>query len=525
VLCVERIGVESQWLVMVTLEEQLFQEILLARQRVYAAGSPTPLQALELLGLDAEVWVKREDLGPINAYKWRGAYNYLAAMDRRELAGGVVCASAGNHAQGVAMAAAMLDVSAKIFMPRSTPEMKQTAVWRHGAGKVEVVLTGDTYDQAAAAAVQEAVAGGMVFVHPYDDLAVMGGQGTLADEVVMSGRGDFTHAYLQIGGGGMAAATGCWLKRYYPGIRIVGVEGVDQASMRAAVRAGGPVDLDYLDVFCDGTAVRRAGDLTWQLCRDLVDEFVVVTNNEVCSAIRVLWEARRVIPEPAGAMGLAGLMRKLGEHKAGDRILVVLCGANMDFSQLGFIARHGGIGSQLRRFLRFQMPEQRGSLVQVLKGLPERVNVFDVQYGKTGERYSHPVIGLQAPAEDFASMEVYFRELGIAHEDVTSEADVDYRVINYSPELFAHPLFVHIEFPERPGAFLAFMEMVKDKVNLCYFNYAYSGERVGRALVGMEFADAGDRAEVQGRIAGYVGEVIRACREVTPETMRRIMGD
>lgn len=508
------------------LEEKLFGEILMARRRVYAAGQPTPLQEMQIPGLRAKVFVKREDLGPIQAYKWRGAYNRMAMLTDAERAAGVVTASAGNHAQGVARAAHLLGTKARIYMPRSTPLMKQKAVARHGGEAVEIILTGDSYDAASAAARADAATSGCVYVHAYDDLAVMGGQGTLADEVVMSGHGPFTHVYLQIGGGGLAAATACWLKRYYPGIHAIGVEGVEQASMKAAIAADQPVELDYLDVFCDGTAVRKAGDLTFPLCRELIDEVITVSNDEVCAAVRKLWEASRAIPEPAGAMGLAGALQQASRLDPDDRVLVILCGANMDFSQLAHIARRGG-GAGARKWIRFPMPEEQGALVRVLRGLPPKVDIFDVQYGKTGEMVSHPVLGLQAGEDEFAAMDAYFDSIGIAHEEVTTSDDVDYRIINYSPALFASPLFVRIEFPERPGAFLGFMERVADLANLCYFNYANTGERVGRALVGMEAGNEAGLAELRARLAAMAAThdgPIRACREVAPDALARILG-
>jgi len=252
----------------------------MARKRVYAVGQPTPLERLDL-PLGAEVHLKREDLSPIHAYKWRGAYNRMAQLSDAERSAGAVCGSAGNHAQGVALAAARLGVHAKIFMPTSTPRMKQLSVNKHGGEHAEVVLVGDSYSDAAGAAQADAAESGRTFVHAYDDLGTMGGQGTLADEVVMSGAGPFDLAYLQIGGGGMAAAVSCWLKAYYPDIRIVGVEGVEQASMKAAIAAGQPVELDRVDVFCDGTAVRKAGVHTMPLCAELLDDIITVTNEEV----------------------------------------------------------------------------------------------------------------------------------------------------------------------------------------------------------------------------------------------------
>ena len=511
---------------MASLADQLSNEILMARQRVYRAGRPTPLESMAFPGVPTPVWVKREDLGPINAYKWRGAANRMALLGENERAIGVVAASAGNHAQGVARAARIFGTRARIFMPRSTPYMKQEAVRRHGGDCVDVVLSGDSYDHAAGEALAAAKEGGHPFIHPYDDLAVMGGQGTLADEVVMAGTPPLTKAYVQIGGGGLAAATACWLKRYYPGIHVVGVEGVDQASMAAAVRAGQPVDLGYVDVFSDGTAVRRAGDLTFQLCRDLIDEFITVTNNEICNAVKHLWEASRVIPEPAGAVGLAGLMQQADQINQDDNVLVILCGANMDFSQLAFISRHAGIGTAEKRFIRFPMRERRGSLIEVLRGLPENINIFDVQYGRTGADMSYPVLGLQATPDHFAALGRYLSSLEIPHQDVTSDEDVDFRIISYDAKFFSHPLFVHIEFPERPGAFLGFMEHVAGVSNLCYFNYAFSGERVGRALIGLESDSADERHDLikhLQRLAADSGP-IRAVREVPAETLDRILG-
>jgi threonine dehydratase len=473
--------------------ERLFREIFLARQRVYAVGKPTPLERLELQGVDAPVWVKREDLSPIHAYKWRGAYNRMAQLTEEERARGVITASAGNHAQGVALSARFLGISARIVMPISTPRMKQRAVQRHGGEYVEIVLHGDSYDDASAHALREARESGRISVPAYNDWAVMGGQGTLADEVVMSGKGPFDVAFLQIGGGGMAAGVACWLKSYWPGIRIVGVEGVDQASMAAAVRAGKPVTLDQVDVFCDGTAIKRVGDLTFEPCRDLIDEFLTVTNEEVCAAIQQFWEASRCIPEPAGAMGLAGLLKRK-EAIRGQRALVVVCGGNMDFGRLAWIARHAGIGAARRRYYRFEIGEEPGTMVNLLETVLEGINIIEFQYGKTEAHVARPVIGFEASPIELDLLSRRLQEYGVAHEDVTSKADVEFRIIKYNPHLFRHPWFVQYNFPERAGALHDFLVLVKDRANLCYFNYVFTGEEVGRALMGLEFQSADDRA-------------------------------
>lgn len=499
------------------MRDRLFNEILMARKRVYAVAGPTPLREVAL-PLDARVFVKREDLSPIHAYKWRGAYNRMAVLDAEDRARGVVCASAGNHAQGVALAARRLDTRARIYMPVSSPRMKQHAVRQIGGDQVEVVLVGDSYTEAAGAALAHAAETGKVFVHAYDDYATMGGQGTLADEIVMSGEGPFDVAYLQIGGGGMAAAVACWLKAYYPEIEIVGVEGVDQASMAAAVRAGHPVELDYVDVFCDGTAVKKAGTLTHALCSELIDRFITVTNEEVCAAIELLWEAQRCIPEPAGAMGLAGIMKESG-HVAGKKALAVVCGANVDFDQLAWISRHAGIGAARRRYYCFTMGEAPGQLLHLLDTLLEGVNIIDVQYGKIEEDRAYPVIGFEASPPQLALLDRRLTDAGVAHEDVTSQTDVEFRIINYEPALFRLPWFITLEFPERAGALREFLLALGGIAGICYFNYASTGEQVGRALIGFEFADGAHRA----RFGAALEATGHAYKTVAEGALRRML--
>lgn len=499
------------------MKERLFREILLARQRVYEVCAPTPLERLDL-DVAAEVYLKREDLSPIHAFKWRGAYNRMAILSEEERAHGVVAASAGNHAQGVALAARKLGVRARIFMPVSTPRTKQEATLHHGGERVEIVLHGDTYDEAAARAQETARASGLAFIHPYDDLMTMGGQGTLADEVVMSGRGPFDIAWVQIGGGGLAASVACWLKYFYPSIHIVGVEGVGQASMKAAMDAGRPVALDYVDVFCDGTAVRKAGDLTYPLCRELLDEFITVTNDEVCAAIQLVWEKLRCVPEPSGAMGLAGLMKQSG-RLGGEHALTIVSGGNMDFGQLAFVARRAGIGSARRRYYRFEVGERRGSMLQLLETALDGLNIIEFQYGKTDEHRAWPVIGFEASPPELALLDRRLDELGIPHEDVTSQEDVDFRLIHYEAQLFHLPLFIKLEFPERPGALRDFLMKISGIANICYFNYAYSGERVGRALMGFEFESEDRRRE----FAGILHASGWNYREIVEPVLRRIL--
>lgn len=503
-----------------SLLEQLHEEIQHARERVYAVREATPLERVDLGG-EVEVWVKREDIPPIHAYKWRGAYNRMATLSPQSLARGVVCASAGNHAQGVAIAAEQLGCHATIFMPNPTPLMKRQAVALHGGSHVTIQLTGDTYDEASDAAKAYAKEHDAAFVHPYDDLATMGGQGTIADEVVGSGVGPFDAAYLQIGGGGMAASVGAWLKKHMPGIRIVGVEGTGQASMKAAVEQGGPVRLDELDIFCDGTAVRRAGDLTYELCKEVVDEFVTVSNEEVCNAIRLFWDTRRRIVEPAGAMGLAGMLKQR-DQLAGKRVLGVMCGANMDFAQLAVIAAEAGIGGQMRKHIRFEIGEEPGTMLSLIDNALSGCNIVDFQYGKTNPQTGAPVIGFDAPPEVIAQVHEHCQAAGIPYQDISDHEDVDFRIVNYDPKLFKHPLIIRYEFPERPGALHEFLERIKGLANLCYFNYLYTGERIGRALVGLEFDREADRQAMLDRLESDP-KLRHSYRELSPEVLKRML--
>lgn len=501
------------------LTRSLRQEILFARRRIYEVGQATPLESIELDGIS--IFVKREDLSPIHAYKWRGAYNRMAQLTAEELQRGVVTASAGNHAQGVALAARKLGTKAIIFMPLSTPRMKQVAVKQHGGDLIEIRLVGDTYDAASAAANACAKEQNYVYIHAYDNLAVMAGQGTLADEIVMSGEGPFDVAYLQVGGGGMAAACATWLKMNFPDIHIVGVEGVEQASMAAAIKAGHPVALDKIDVFCDGTAVRKVGTLTHQICAEVVDEWMTVTNDEVSAAIQFLWEKLRCIPEPSGAMGVAAVLKRR-EALAGKRVLNVLCGANMDFGQLASIARRAAVGSARRRFLRIEIAEQSGAMLKLLEALPDTVNIVDFQYGKTDAAAATPVIGFDLDAMQFEVLTQALRNSGFDFTEVTSETDVAFRLIHYESKLLRTPFFITLEFHERPGALSDFLREVSPHANLCYFNYDYSGERVGRALIGFEFDKPSQHDQFENVIAS-ARDAYRAYERVSEATMRRIL--
>lgn len=506
------------------LDRQLRQEILFARERVYRFGQPTPLERLILPGPGPEIWVKREDLSAVKSYKWRGACNRMAVLSPAEAARGVVTASAGNHAQGVAMAARTLGIRARIYMPRSTPKVKQAAVHHHGGGLVEILLSGDSYDEAMAAARADEAASGAVYVHAYDDLKVMAGQGTMADEVVLSGHGPFDAAYLQIGGGGLAAGVSTWLKTYWPDIEVVGVEGVGQASMKAALTAGKPVALDEVDLFCDGTAVRKAGELPFQICQNTLDRVETVTNGQVSQAIRVLWEGLRCVSEPSGAMGLAAVLNNR-EALAGKRVLVVLCGANIDFLQLGLIAQSLETGNKTSRTLRVRIPERPGAMLELLDSCFQGLDIADFQYGKTDDDVAWPSFTIHA--EDAAVAAALPEKLdahGFAWEDLTGAVDIAFRAIPLGGDLLHNPAFLRLDFYERPGALHAFLnQRIRGNASLCYFNYRQSGERIGRALIGLDFPSPYERDALLMTIPRQ-GEGYRLCESVDEATRKRLIG-
>jgi threonine dehydratase len=502
---------------------RLRQETLLARGRVYQFGKPTPLEHLSLIGPGPEIWVKREDASAIKAYKWRGACNRMAVLTPEEAARGVVTASAGNHAQGVALAAKTLGIHARIYMPRSTPRVKQTAVMTHGGEFVEIKLAGDSYDEAVAAAKLDQADRGAVYVHAYDDLQVMAGQGTLADEVVLSGQGPFDAVYLQIGGGGMAAGVSNWLKTYWPEIQCIGVEGVGQASMKAALAAGQPLTLENVDLFCDGTAVRRAGDLPYEVCQQTLDRVETVTNAEVSHAIRTLWEGLRCVSEPSGAMGLAAVLKNRAQL-IGKRVLVILCGANIDFLQLGLIAQSEGASSQKTRTIRVRISEQEGSMLGLMDACFPGLNIADFQYGKTHEQEAWPAFIVSA--DDSALLDALPAKLdahGFAWQDLTGAIDIAFRAIPLRGDLLAHPAFLRLDFYERPGALHDFLDQrLRGRASMCYFNYRQSGERIGRALIGLDFASPEERHSFLQSLPSH-GEGYRLCEVLDEATSSRLV--
>ena len=504
------------------LSTRLVEEILRARERIYHVNQPTPIESIAIEGLDAQVFIKREDLSAINAYKWRGAYNCIAMLTPAQRKRPVIAASAGNHAQGVALAVRMLGLKAKIYMPQSTPRMKQLAVKRHGGDAVEIILVGDTYNQAAEAANAAAKKSGSAYIHPFDDLRTIAGQATIGDEIVLSGKGPFDYAFLQIGGGGLAAGVSTWLRIHYPHMKIIGVEGEGQACMKAAFKAKKVVTLPEIDTFCDGTAVTKAGALTYEICKDTLDDIITVSNGDVCAAIETTWECKRIVPEPSGAMSLAGLMKFAQAHPdkvKGKKMIAVISGTNMDFSKLRLISAGASTGAHRQKFLCFEIGEKQGSLLGLIQTHFHDVNISAFQYGKVSEDKAFPVIAFEADPARLQQIVARLDKAKVPYKDITGEPDTGYRIINYNPALFKSPVFLHVHFPERKGALRELLRKIQPVANICYFNYVYTGETIGRAIMGFEF----DSPKLHKQFMKLVGETSVTVRPVEKETLKRIL--
>ncbi len=472
-------------------EDELLKLITKARSNIYQICDKTPLEQYPQEG-GGVLLLKREDLSPVHSYKWRGAYNFIASQSAETLARGVVTASAGNHAQGVALAAAKLNIKARITMPVTVARMKANEVARIGGDFVEIVISGDTFDDARREADEAALKYNMLYVHPYDHPLVVAGQGTVGDELLMGPVWPDV-VFLQIGGGGFAAGVATILKAHAPHIQIIGVEGEDQASMQAAVKAGHPVTLPTLDVFCDGTAVKHVGDYTFELCRKYIDSYMTVSNDDVCAAIQRIWELARTLPEPSGALGMAAYLKMQNELR-GKNVAVVVSGANMDFARLSWIAGRASIGATLKRCYEIEICECCGSMLKLLTVVKDlELNIEDFLYGKVLSEQAFPVFGFTGTTTQLDRLEEVLKENDYIFRNVTTREDVAFRIIYANTELWKNPYMAMIEFPERPGALLTFMEDVSKLSNICYFNYSNSGEMVGRALMGFEFDDVEKR--------------------------------
>ena len=466
--------------------------------------SPTPLDTAPTLSarLGVPVLIKREDLTPIFSFKLRGAYNRMARLTAAERANGVVAASAGNHAQGVAYAAARLGIDARIVMPRTTPSIKVDAVRRLGA---DIVLAGDAYAAAAERAAEIARSEHRTSIPPFDDLDVIAGQGTIGLELLHQAPRETGAVFVPVGGGGLAAGIASVMKAVRPGLRVIGVEPDDSDAMRRSLEAGTRVALEHVGIFADGVAVRQVGEHTFALCRQWLDGCVTVTVDEMCAAIRDVFADTRTILEPAGALGVAGLKRAVqsGEAPPGP-LVAVASGANMNFARLGYVAERAAVGEHREAILAVTIPERPGSFLAFCAALGAR-NVTEFNYRLSSRSEAHVFAGVEvASAEEARALVAELEGRGYACVDLSGDdvakTHIRHMVGGRTPEVRDEVLY-DFEFPERPGALLQFLTSLGSRWNVSLFHYRNHGAAFGRVLCGLEVPPE-ERVELRARLDG-----------------------
>ncbi len=463
---------------------------LILTSRVYEAAVETPLDVAPGLSLELgnRILLKREDLQPVFSFKLRGAYNRIAHLSPEEMSRGIIAASAGNHAQGVAYSARKLGLRAVIVMPVTTPRIKVSAVEGLGA---EVVLHGDNYSEAADHCEKLVRETGMTFIHPFDDELVIAGQGTVADELLRQSSGHLDAVFVPVGGGGLIAGIAAYLKALRPDVRVIGVEPEDSDAMAQSLEAGTPVCLSSVGIFADGVAVREVGALTFELCRRYVDEIVRVDTDELCSAIKSIYQATRSIVEPAGALGMAGLKKYVAERNiAGKTLIAVNSGANMNFERLRYVAERTVIGEKKEALFAVTIPERPGALRTFCSDVVGDRNITEFNYRLAGRDAAHIFVGIAVKGmQERISFSRQLTKAGFENIDLTdndlAKTHVRYMVGGRSPAVSREFLY-RFWFPERPGALSRFLGSMKANWNISLFHYRMHGGDFGRVLIGLE---------------------------------------
>jgi threonine dehydratase len=456
---------------------------------VYEVATETPLEYARNLSLRLKnrVLLKREDLQSVFSFKLRGAYNKLAKLPRDVLEKGVICSSAGNHAQGVALAASRLGVRAVIVMPVTTPSIKVNAVRTLGG---EVVLHGDTYDDAQQHARHLREVQGLTFIHPFDDPDVIAGQGTIGREILQQSDDPIAAVFVPIGGGGLISGIAAYIKETNPAIRIIGVEPDDSAGMQKSLAAGQPVTLEHVGIFADGVAVKRVGDETFRLCRKYVDEIITVDTDQTCAAIRDIFEETRSIAEPAGALALAGIKKYVAREKARDATFVaVIGGANVNFDRLRHIAERAAVGEQREMLLAVEIPEQPGSFRRFCEIIGRRsVTEFNYRYSDAAKAHIFVGVELRHGQAERTRLINKLNSLGYPVQDLSDNelAKLHIRHMVGGGRMPENEKLFRFEFPERPGALLEFLNAIGSNWNISLFHYRNHGSDHGRILAGIQ---------------------------------------
>jgi threonine dehydratase len=477
--------------------------------RVYDVAVETALEPAKALStrLHNTVLLKREDQQSVHSFKLRGAYNKMAHLSPAQLQKGVICASAGNHAQGVALSARKLGSRAVIVMPTTTPQLKVDAVRAFGG---EVVLFGDSYSDAYTHAVGLEKAQGLTFVHPFDDPDVIAGQGTIAMEILRQlqslggpGAGRLDAVFVAIGGGGLVSGVANYIKAVRPEIKVIGVQMNDSDAMAQSVASKKRVTLPDVGLFSDGTAVKLVGEETFRIARHLVDEFITVDTDAVCAAIKDVFVDTRSIVEPAGALGVAAIKQYVATHKTkGETYAAILCGANMNFDRLRFVAERAEVGEEREALFAVTIPEERGSFkrfCELIGNLPGGVrSVTEFNYRISDAASAHVFVGLTThgkgeSAKIAANFSKHgFKALDLTHDELAKE-HIRHMVGGHST-LSKDERLMRFVFPERPGALMKFLSLMRPGWNISLFHYRNQGADYGRILVGLQVPEADDKA-------------------------------
>lgn len=465
--------------------------------RVYDAAVETPLEEAQNLSrrLGNRVLLKREDLQPVFSFKIRGAYNKMARLSPEELRRGVIAASAGNHAQGVALSARKLGCEATIVMPVTTPAIKIAAVRRLGG---QVVLWGESFSDAWEHTLELVRQTGAVYIPPFEDPDVIAGQGTIGMEILRQHPGPLEAVFVPIGGGGMAAGVAAYIKSLRPEIKVIGVEPDDSCAMKLSIEAGYPVALSEVGLFADGVAVKQVGEETFALCRDYLDDIVTVSTDAICGAIKDIFEATRVVAEPAGALSLAGLAAWAARGNVRDAALAcVVSGANMNFDRLGHVVDRSEIGSSREALFAVTIPEQAGSFRRLCQSIGRR-NITELCTRFSDPQNARVLVGLNTRGmEDAAEAMADLREQGFGVLDLTgnelAKLHLRHMVGGNAPGL-GNERLLRFFFPERPGALLNLMQAMDSDINITLFQYRYHGADHARVLMGFDVPPEKDAA-------------------------------
>jgi threonine dehydratase len=470
--------------------------------RVYDVASESALEPARALSrrLHNTVLLKREDQQSVRSFKLRGAYNKMVQLSPAQLKKGVICASAGNHAQGVALSAHKLGARAVIVMPTTTPQLKVDAVRSLGG---EVVLFGDSYSDAYTHAAALEKKQGLTFVHPFDDPDVIAGQGTIAMEMLRQHQGPLHAVFVAIGGGGLISGVANYIKAVRPEIKVIGVQMNDSDAMMQSVAAEQRVTLTDVGLFSDGTAVKLAGEETFRIARELVDEFITVDTDAVCAAIKDVFVDTRSIVEPAGALAVAAIKQYVAQHKTrGETYAAILCGANMNFDRLRFVAERAEVGEEREGLFAVTIPEERGSLrrfcelISTLPGGPRNVTEFNYRISDSAQ--AHVFVGLSTQGKgESRKITANFGKHGFATLDLThdelAKEHIRHMVGGHS-KLAQDERLLRFVFPERPGALMKFLSLMRPGWNISLFHYRNQGADYGRILVGLQVPKADDKA-------------------------------